>query len=168
MTARLQALKHPRSTYLRWLYRDGRLPSWGKALFNTPTLWLSTSGVVPRLVTLEVPGRTSGRPIAYPLVLADHEGQDYLVSMLGPRAGWVRNVRANGLRAVLRHGRRRDAVTLIETHLDPAAGAPILKRYLECAPGARPHIPVHYRSPVADFEAQVPQYPIFQVLPGAG
>jgi hypothetical protein len=41
-------------------------------------------GIAPNhLVTLEVPGRRSGRPISFPLVMAVVDGQRYLVSMLG-------------------------------------------------------------------------------------
>ena len=42
--------------------------------------------------------------------------------------------------------------------------APIIKRYLEKVPGARPHIPVDRHAPVADFEAIAPRYPVFRVV----
>lgn len=54
--------------------------------------------------------------------------------MLGEDANWVRNVRAAGGRAVLRHG-RREAVMLED--VEPAQRAPVLRRYLAVAPGAR-------------------------------
>lgn len=50
---------------------------------------------------------------------------------------------------MLRHG-RREAVRLIETDAD--ARAPILRRYLAVAPGARAHIPVDRRATPAEFE----------------
>jgi hypothetical protein len=55
--------------------------------------------------------------------------------MLGEDANWVRNVRAAGGRAALRHG-HREAVRLEEVPADlrPA----ILRRYLAAAPGTRP------------------------------
>ena len=53
-----------------------------------------------RVATLEVRGRASGRTIALPVVIADHDGGRYLVSMLGGQANWVRNVRAACGRAV--------------------------------------------------------------------
>jgi deazaflavin-dependent oxidoreductase (nitroreductase family) len=44
-------------------------------------------GVAPDyLVTLEVTGRRSGRPISFPLVMVVVDGERYLVSMLGPGA----------------------------------------------------------------------------------
>jgi hypothetical protein len=58
--------------------------------------------------------------------------------MLGANVNWVRNLKAAGGHAVLRHG-RREHVRLEE--VEPGARAPILRRYLEVAPGARPHIP---------------------------
>ena len=42
--------------------------------------------------------------------------------------------------------------------------APIIKRYLEKVPGARPHIPVGRHAPVADFAAIAPRYPVFRVV----
>jgi hypothetical protein len=34
-------------------------------------------------VTLEVPGRRTGRLVSFPVVVADYQGGRYLVSMLG-------------------------------------------------------------------------------------
>ncbi|MFC3961575.1 hypothetical protein [Nocardia jiangsuensis] len=79
-----------------------------------------------RAVTPEVAGRRSGQPVRLPIVVADHAGQRYLVSMLGPEAGWVRDVTAaNGRAALLRRG--REAVRLIEVAVHDRA--PILRRY---------------------------------------
>ena len=68
-------------------------------------------GLQPRRwVTLEVPGRVTGRPTRFPLGMADLDGHWYLVSMLGEDCNWVRNVRAAGGRATLVRRRRRDVV----------------------------------------------------------
>ena len=69
------------------------------------------------------------------MVIADHEGERYLVSMLGDGAGWVRNVRAAQGRAMLRHG-RREVVRLDEVAV--ADRPPIVKRYLALALGPGP------------------------------
>jgi hypothetical protein len=111
-------------------------------------------------VTLEVRGRSSGRVVSFPLVVADYGGERYLVAMLGERSNWVANVRAAEGRAVLRHG-NREAVRLEE--VDPDARAPILRRYLELAPGGRPHIPVDRHTPMAEFERIAAEYPVFRV-----
>ena len=123
---------------------------------------LFSSGLLPDyMVTLEVTGRTSGRTVSLPVAVTVVGGQRYLVSMLGEHVHWVHNVRAAGGRAVLhRHGRE-------EVHLDEVAAsqrAPILKAYLQRAPGARPHVPVNKDSPLADFEQVATAFPVFRVV----
>jgi hypothetical protein len=147
-------------SYLHWLYRGGR-PNRLAQVLNRGSAIAHSAGIWPsRLATLEVPGWRTGRVILFPVVIADHEGERYLVAMLGEKTNWVRNVRAAGGRAVLRHG-RREAVRLEE--VDPAARPPILRRYLACAPGARPHIPVDRHAPLEDFEQVAPQIPVFRI-----
>jgi len=144
----------------RWFYR-GRRPNRVAAVLNRFWAILSSAGLWPsRMATLEVPGRRSGRPVSFPMVLAEYQGDRYLVAMLGERANWVGNVRAAHGRAVLRHG-RSESVRLEE--VAPRDRAPIIRRYLQVAPGARPHIPVDRRSPLADFERIADRYPVFRV-----
>jgi hypothetical protein len=88
------------------------------------------------------------------------EGERYLVSMLGRNANWVRNLRAVGGHATLKHG-VREAVILRE--VGARARAPILKAYLRVAPGARPHIPVDKDAPLSAFEAIAAEFPVFRV-----
>lgn len=146
--------------WLRWMYRTGR-PNRLAAVMNRTSAVLASAGVWPsRLVTLRVPGQRTGRRISFPLVVAQYEGQRYLVSMLGSRALWVGNVRANGGRAVLSNG-RMERVQLVE--VDPAERAPILRRYLQVAPGARPHFPVDRHAALADFERVAGEFPVFRV-----
>jgi len=146
----------------RWLYR-GRRPNALARVLNRGWAVLHGLGIAPDwLVTLEVVGRRSGRVISFPLVMAVVEDERYLVSMLGPEVAWVRNLRAAGGRAVLRHG-RSETVRLEE--IPVAQRAPILKAYLQRAPGARAHVPVHKDAPVSDFETVVPQIPVFRVVP---
>ena len=45
----------------------------------------------------------------------------------------------------------------------PGERAPILRRYLEVASGARAHFPVERGAPLSEFEAIAPQYPVFRV-----
>ena len=142
------------------MYRGGR-PRSLAALTNRWTAIAASAGLPPkRQVTLEVRGRRTGRPLSFPVVVADYEGERYLVAMLGEKANWVWNVRAASGRVVLRHGRRQ-AVVLEEVDADERA--PILRRYLELAPGARAHIPVDRRAPLAEFERIAAQYPTFRV-----
>ena len=126
----------------------------GSAILGSAGLWPN------RWVTLEVRGRRTGRLTSFPLVMADYQGERYVVAMLGEGTNWVSNVRAAGGRAVLCHG-RREAVRLEE--VDPRGRAPILRRYLQVAPGARPHIPVDRRASLVEFELIAPQYPVFRI-----
>ncbi|GLW96073.1 nitroreductase family deazaflavin-dependent oxidoreductase [Microtetraspora sp. NBRC 16547] len=145
----------------RKLYEGSRPGSFMRA-WNRIDARLYASGVFfPRnAVTLEVVGRRTGRPISLPVAVAEHDGERYLVSMLGPNANWVRNVRAAGGHAILRR-RGREVVTLEEIPVEQRA--PVLRRYLAVAPGARPHIPVDRRAPLSEFEGVSHQYPVFRI-----
>lgn len=144
----------------RWMYRDGH-PNLFTRIINTGWALLHSLGISPNyLVTLEVAGRQSGKVISFPLVMTLIDGEKYLVSMLGEDANWVRNVKAAGGKAVLRHG-VREKVLLEE--LDAQQRAPILKAYLQHAPGARPHIPVSKDAPLSEFEKITSKYPVFRL-----
>ncbi len=146
------------------MYPCGRADATARRLAR---LWAAVFalGLAPRRwVTLEVAGRRSGRVTRFPLGMASVDGQWYLVPMLGERCNWVRNVRAAGGRATLRHRRSKEC-RLAEVPVSERA--PIIKRYLMQVPGARPHVPVERRAPVADFEAIAPRYPVFRVIPAA-
>jgi hypothetical protein len=144
-----------------WLYGGGR-PNKAAMFVNRLSAVLHALGIAPNyLVTLEVPGRRSGRMIALPLVMAVVDGERYLVSMLGPAASWVQNVQAAGGNVTLRHGRREN-VRLEE--VPENRRAPILKAYLKRAPGARPHVPVDKNAPLVEFERIARQFPVFRVV----
>ncbi len=147
----------------RVLYQGGKGPNWLAKILNAFWAMVHSSGIAPNwMVTLEVVGRKSGKIVALPVAVAWVDGQRYLVSMLGDEAQWVKNVRAAHGRAFIRAG-RRTAVQLEEVPVDQRA--PILKAYLQVAPGARPHIPVRKEAPVADFEAVAANYPAFRIVP---
>ncbi len=151
--------------YLRWLYKGGRPNRFAKMQNHVSALAFA-AGVWPaRAGALEVRGRRSGKVVSFPVVIADYEGERYLVSMLGSEANWVRNLEADGGRAALRHG-KREPVTLVE--VDPRMRAPIIRRYLALAPGARPHIPVARTAPLHEFERVAADYPVYRIEPRAG
>ncbi len=146
----------------RWLYRGGR-PNSVASLLNRGWAAIHALGVAPNyLVTMDVRGWKSGRIISLPLVMVTVEGERYLVSMLGTEASWVRNVKAAGGNVTLRHGRREE-VRLEEIAADRRA--PILKAYLQRAPGARGHLPIDKEAPLAEFEQVAAQFPVFRVVP---
>ncbi|HXY44044.1 MAG TPA: nitroreductase/quinone reductase family protein [Acidimicrobiales bacterium] len=148
---------------LRAMYAGGRADATARRFAR---LWaiVFALGLAPkRWVTLEVVGRRSGRLRRFPLGMADWGGHWYLVPMLGEQCNWVRNVRAAGGMATLRHG-RAEPCRLVEVAVSER---PVLiKRYLEKVPGARPHIPVDRHAPLAEFEGIASRYPAFRVVPG--
>jgi hypothetical protein len=145
----------------RWLYR-GERPNLLAKILNRGWAIIHSLGVAPNyLVTLKVVGRQSGKTISFPLAMIVMNGERYLVSMLGEEVNWVRNIRAAGGKATLRHG-ISEQVRLDE--VDVRQRAPILKAYLQHAPGARPHIPVEKDAPVAEFETIASKYPVFRVV----
>ena len=147
------------------MYRGGRPNAVARAMNRAWARLAGTRLAPARLARLEVVARRSGCLVSLPVVVADLDGDDYLVSMLGERAGWVRNVRAAGGRAVLCRG-RREAVTLCE--VAPGVRGPVLKRYLGLAPGARAHVTVDRSASPAEFDRAAPDYPVFRVVPGWG
>ena len=151
------------SDFQRWLYR-GQRPNWIGRLLNRAWAAVGSSGVAPDyLATLEAIGRKSGRTISLPEVVTILDGQRYLLSMLGNDAQWVQNVRAAAGRAVLQSG-NREAVQLEDVPAEQRA--PILKAYLQRAPGARPHMPVNKDSALAEFHRVAADFPVFRMLSG--
>jgi hypothetical protein len=119
--------------FKRWMYRGGR-PNIFAKIQNRGWAILHSLGIFPeRFVTLEVVGRKSGKTVSFPLAMTVMNGERYLVSMLGEDTNWVRNVRAAGGKAKLVHGIREQV--LLED-VDIRQRAPILKAYLQIAPGA--------------------------------
>jgi hypothetical protein len=95
--------------YLRWLYRGGH-PNRFARLQNRASAMAFAAGIAPwRVAALEITGRRSGRVISFPVVIANVDGERYLVSMLeasrrhGPVASAGRYTRS-------RLGRRADQV----------------------------------------------------------
>ena len=147
----------------RWFYAGGR-PNRVARLLDRGTAAVSARGVGPEyLVALEVSGRRSGRIVSLPLVVASVDGERYLVSMLGEGATWVRNVRAAGGEAAVRHGRREEVH--LEEVVAPDLRAPVLKAYLKRATNASAHMPIDKDAPLAEFERVAPRFPVLRIVP---
>jgi deazaflavin-dependent oxidoreductase (nitroreductase family) len=142
------------------MYRGGR-PNIVTRIFNRGWAILHSLGIFPdRFVTLEVVGRKSGKMVRFPLAMTVIDGERYLVSMLGEHTNWVQNVQAADGEAKLVHGISE------QVHLEEVVReqrAPILRAYLQIAPGARSHIPVNRDAPLAEFEKIVSEYPVFRL-----
>lgn len=156
----LVATVAPRS----WFYQDKRPTRLGRIANGTMGLWAALGGPPSFQAALETTGWRTGTRHSIPIVIADYEGGQYVVSMLGERSPWVRNIRASGGRATLRHGRARE-VMLVE--VPPAERAPIIRAYLARAIGGRPHVPVRHDAPVSEFEAIAADYPVFRIEPAS-
>lgn len=98
--------------------------------------------------------------ISFPLALTVLDGGRYLVFMLGADANWVRNVEAAGGKARLVRGKREQV--LLE-NVDVSLRAPILKAYLQRAPGAPPHLGVSQTAPLSEFEKIAAKFPVFRI-----
>lgn len=147
--------------FKRWMYRGGH-PNILAKIQNRGWAFLHSLGILPdRFVTLEVVGRKSGKIVSFPLAMIAMNGERYLVSMLGEETNWVRNVRTAGGKARLVHG-IREQVFLEE--VEPEQRAPILKAYLQIAPGARPHIPISKDAPISEFEKIASMFPVFRLV----
>ena len=151
----------PHSWYRALFYPSGRPNALTRHL-NSGQARLSALGVMPALVTaVETRGRRSGKAYLVQLVVAQVGTERYLVSMLGENADWVRNVRASAGAAVLRHG-RSEKVRLEDVPVPERA--PILKAYLQRAPGARPHFDVGPDASLTEFEKVAARYPAFRIV----
>jgi hypothetical protein len=125
--------------------------------------WFSGFGLLPPiLLTLQVRGRRSGLVRSNILVVTQHEGLRYFVSMLGDRSEWVRNVRAAGGEAFVKRGRSRP-VKLIEIPAEERG--PILRAYCQVATSGRKHLPVSPDASLSEFGAIAADYPVFRIDP---
>lgn len=137
------------------------LHSFLEALYGRVFRGIAWLGIPPWfIVTLEVTGRRSSRPRSTVLVLAEHLGQKYAVSVVGERSDWVQNVRAANGRATVHHGRRR-TVTLSEVPVKERA--PILKAYLKWSFGARAVMQLGPNANIEKFESIAARHPVFRI-----
>lgn len=146
----------------RAMYRGGRPAGLARLLNRLDALVYSTGWLRPdHTAVLRVRGRRSGRDSAVPVAVADVGGAEYLVSMLGRDANWVRNVEAAGGSAVLSR-RGRDMSVELET-VPPEDRAPILRRYVAIAPGARPHLRLDPAAALAEFARISEEHPVYRI-----
>lgn len=146
-------------------YRAGRPTQTGKLVNGLWAKWAALGLPPGRMVTLEVRRKRSGNIQSIPLVVALLHGERYLVSMLGERSDWVRNARAAGGEAVIRHLR---AECVVLEDVPPGERAEILKVYLRAAPGARPHFDIGPGASLDEFARIADLYPVFRVVPRPG
>ena len=128
---------------------------------NRALSWLASLGLTPSdTVTIEVKGRRSGKIRANTVTWVEVDGRRYLV---GPRgeSEWVRNVRAAGGKAFLRH-RGRQRVRLEELPADQRA--PIIKAYLKKTAIATRHFGLSPDAPMEEFGRIASRHPVFRIV----
>jgi len=151
-----------------------------RADYRPPAAWyqrlnhigvpLTSLGLAPRdAVTLEVRGRTSGKPRRIPILRTPYQGDDYLVALAG-EAQWVRNVRAASGQAVVR---RRGAKQVRLEEVQPADGTAVIAEYLRrgrersgeaaAAKQARYYFGLESEPKLEDIEAIAAYYPVFRI-----
>ena len=150
---------------LRAMYAGGRGDATARRFSR---LWAAVFdlGLLPRRwVTLEVPGRRSGRLTRFPLGMADLSGRWYLVPMLGERCNWVQNVRAAGGRVTLR---RRRPVACRLTEVPVAERAPIIRALPAEGPGSAAAHPGRPARADGRLRGHCPALPRLPGQPGSG
>ncbi len=139
-----------------------RRPNWLTQRLNGALAWLAARGIAPSdLVALEVRGRKTGRPRVTAVTWVEVEGQRYLVSPRG-MSEWVRNVRAAGGDAIIRHGAPVH-VRLEEIPSDRRA--PVLRAYLRKTKRATQSLfGLRPDAPLEEFAAIAERHPVFRIV----
>jgi len=134
-------------------------------LINSTLRLFASIGLSPRdTVVVQVRGRKSGKMRSNVVTYVEHDGTRYLVAPRGTTE-WVRNVRAAGGEASLKHGRSQP-VRLIE--VPEPERPPIIRSYLKKMPGmVRREFGVEADSPDADLERIAPRHPVFRIVDAA-
>jgi len=153
-----------RSPVLWLFYRGWRPTRLGRWVNRFAAWWVVLGRSSSEMAVLEVRGRASGKPRSTPVVVATVEGNDYLLSMLGPESDWVKNVEAAHGDAVLRRGGRH-SIRLVA--VPPAERAPILREYVRVATSGRNHLPVEVGAPLSEFEKLAERYPVYRIEPAS-
>jgi deazaflavin-dependent oxidoreductase (nitroreductase family) len=148
----------------RAMYRGGRPNAPMRLVNRFDALTYGSRLLAPRsTAVLRVVGRRSGELMSVPVAVAEHAGAEYLVSMLGPHANWVRNVEAaHGAATLFRAGRE---IPIVLEEVPPGERAEILRNYLAVAPGARPHLGLTPTASLAEFRAIAPRHPAYRIVP---
>ena len=156
-----------------WFYQNRRPTRLGRAV-NRAWSWMAGAGLTPNAwpgeprigtIALETRGRRSGQARTHVVTWVEHDGERYLVSMLGDVSDWVRNARAAGGEAFVRHGGRRQ-VRLEEVPADQRAR--ILQAYLKrTAMSTAYHLGLDAGAPLVEFERIAARHPVFRVVEAA-
>jgi deazaflavin-dependent oxidoreductase (nitroreductase family) len=126
-------------------------------LLMKPLVRLGVGGKATYLLTTT--GRRTGEPRTTPVILVEDAGERWLVSPYGTVA-WVYNVRAHP-DVTLRHGKREESLHAEE--VDPAAAAPVLKRYVSNVRVTAPFFDAKDVDPAEAFLEEAARHPVFKL-----
>lgn len=157
-----------------WFYHNRRPTRAGRAI-NRAWCWMAGGGLTPPAwpgtprigtVALETKGRRSGQARTHVVTWVEHDGGRYFVSMLGDHVDWVRNARAAGGEAAIRHGGRQP-VRLEEVPVEQRA--PILRAYLKrTAMATAYHLGLNADAPLEEFQRIAERHPVFRIVETPG
>ncbi|GHO47292.1 nitroreductase family deazaflavin-dependent oxidoreductase [Ktedonospora formicarum] len=109
---------------------------------------------------LTVQGRKTRKSYTLPVTPIKQQGVLFVISPFG-EVSWVRNARAAGVVSLSR-GRWHERLAVHE--LSPQESAPLLKTYLtRFLPFVRSSFAVTPQSNLAEFAAEAPRHPVFQL-----
>lgn len=100
--------------------------------------------------------RRSGKVIRFTVVVAEYEGERYVVSMFSDDTNWVRNVRAADGRAFLTRGRWEAVRAWMRS--TAASAVRSCGATWHAPPARQSHIDISPTAPVEDFDQLAPQY----------
>jgi len=124
----------------------GRLASWGMIPGGT--------------ALLQVKGRRSGQARSTAVTWVEHDRQRYLVAPRG-NTEWVRNVKAAGGEAALKHG-KNEPVRLEEVPVEQRAS--IIQAYLKkTARVTKREFGIGPDAPIEDFQRIANDHPVFRI-----
>jgi deazaflavin-dependent oxidoreductase (nitroreductase family) len=156
------------------VFYKNRRPTRAGRMINRAWTWLAAGGLTPYAwpgeprggtIALETKGRRSGATRSHVVTWVEYDGKRYLVSMLGERSDWVRNTRAAGGSAAIRHGRRQPIVL---EEVPAEQRAPILQAYLKrTAMSTKEHLGLDPNAPIEDFQRIAPEHPVFRIIESA-
>jgi len=120
-------------------------------------------GLIPHTYMLTTRGRKTGKPRSHPVTLVEQDGRRWLVAPYGPVA-WVHNARAAGTVRITRRSEDREFAV---REVGAEEAGPILKQYLKITGPPKAYFHAGADSPVAEFVAEAPDHPVFELVPTA-
>ena len=122
--------------------------------------WLAARGIgQKRGVQLQHKGRKSGKTFSTAVNWTELDGKRYLVAPRG-ETQWVRNVRADGGKAVMRHG-KSESVRLEELPVEQRA--PIIKHYVGENKLVKGEFGLEPDDPIEKYQEIAPNHPTFLI-----